>query len=364
MADTPLISQKHTAINHGGAIDAAAKKYGIPVEEWLDLSTGINPQGYPVPKIDIAQWQRLPLGSELQALKTAASTYYALPSPENLVCAPGTQSLIQTIPYWLKDHAAICKVHIMGPTYGEHARCWQRAGHECAIEDTLPDERLLRATEILETAVSGTVIILVNPNNPDGVMLPPSDIAELSRRAMQRDCWLIVDEAFMDCQPGLSVGAIIHDLPRTIVLRSFGKFFGLAGARLGCAVMAADLAHELSERVGPWAIPGPTIEIGTRAFNDQDWQDKTRRRLAADSRRLDKLIVDKTGLTFFGGTDLFRYFHGKESQALAQYLAQCGILVRLFDHDREKVRFGLPGSDQDWHHLTAALTDWADIQSN
>ncbi|MEQ8285773.1 threonine-phosphate decarboxylase CobD [Thalassospira sp.] len=364
MADNTVTPLKVATINHGGAIDAAAEKYGIPPAEWLDLSTGINPQGYPVPKIDFAHWQRLPLASELDGLKRAAAHYYALPGPDYVVCTPGTQSLIQTIPFWLKDQTAISKVHIMGPTYGEHARCWQRAGHDCAIDETTPDKRLARATEILTSAKSGNVVILVNPNNPDGAMFPPTDIADLSRLAQQRDCWLILDEAFMDCQPDLSVCPMIEDLPRTIVLRSFGKFFGLAGARLGCAVMAIDLARDLAERVGPWAIPGPTIAIGTQAFSDRIWQEETRIRLTTDSLRLDNLIADKTALALFGGTDLFRYYHGTDCQKLAEYLAQCGILVRLFDHDREKVRFGFPGTQQDWQNLEVALTDWADIQSN
>ncbi|MDG4720246.1 MULTISPECIES: threonine-phosphate decarboxylase CobD [Thalassospira] len=345
-------------INHGGAIDAAARKYGIPAHRWLDLSTGINPVAYPVAEIATAHWQRLPLSSELDGLKHAACKYYGVPDTQYLVAAPGTQALIQTIPYWLPDHAELSGIHIMGPTYGEHARCWQRAGHDCELHETAADNRKARARDILATATPGTVVVIVNPNNPDGGILPPDDIAELAALAEQADSWLIVDEAFMDCQPGFSVCPMIYRLPRTLILRSFGKFFGLAGVRLGCLVTAPNLATDLSDRIGPWAIPGPTIEIATRAFSDTSWQTETRQRLAADGNRLDDLIAAKTSLTRSGTTDLFRYYDGTDCAQLADHLARHGILVRLFDHDITKVRFGFPGTTTDWQRIETALDQW------
>ncbi|WP_336083499.1 threonine-phosphate decarboxylase CobD [Thalassospira sp. CH_XMU1448-2] len=350
--------QPQAPINHGGAIDAASRKYGIPAEDWLDLSTGINPVGYPVIDIATAHWQRLPLASELDRLKRAACDYYGVPAPDYMVCAPGTQALIQTIPFWIRDRIDISKVHIMGPTYGEHARCWTRAGHDCAPHETASGDRFDATKEILRSAAPGTIVIIVNPNNPDGGILPPSEIAALSELAKQARSFLIVDEAFMDCQPDQSICPIIGDLPNTLVLRSFGKFFGLAGVRLGCVVMAPDLAAGLSERIGPWAIPGPTIEIARRAFGDQTWQNQTRSRLASDAVRLDDLIGANSTLTLSGATDLFRYYDGADCAKLADHLARYGILVRLFDHDHNKVRFGFPGTEPEWQRLVSALDDW------
>lgn len=349
-------------INHGGAIDLAAQKYGIPATKWLDLSTGINPVAYPVPNIETCHWQRLPLASELIALKSAAAAYYGVANTDFLAFAPGTQALIQTIPFWYNDMAGATEVHIMGPTYGEHQKCWRRAGHECVVHDTMPDRRLDKAHEIIESARPGSVLILVNPNNPDGKLVSPSNILELAGRAQANGCWMLVDEAFMDCQPDQSVCSLIEQMPRTIILRSFGKFFGLAGARLGCAIMGAELVTELEARIGPWAIPGPTITLGIRAFCDTAWQDLTRKRLSDDRIRLNDLIKAHTPLRPSGATDLFAYYDSTDCSAIATHLARNGILIRLFDHDDQKVRFGFPGSTTDWNRLDAALSQWADLR--
>lgn len=357
-----LIHPKPEApINHGGAIDQAEQRYGIPAIEWLDLSTGINPVAYPVKVIDGMHWQRLPLATELDALKQAAQAYYQTPNAKHIVCAPGTQSLIQTIPFWLKDRTAspIAKsVHIMGPTYGEHERCWRRAGYPVNNHQNTPNDRYERAKDILRAADAGTVVVLVNPNNPDGAVFAPTDIITLGQLAAMRDCWLVVDEAFMDCEPNQSVCPYIDQLPTTIILRSFGKFFGLAGARLGCAVMDIDLVRDLENRIGPWAIPGPTMVVGTQALLDRPWQQDARARLRQDAARLDQLVSEHSKLTPSGGTDLFRYYHGTDCKALADHLGQKGILVRLFDYDANKVRFGLPGRAADWKRLENAMTAW------
>ncbi|MBR9900636.1 MAG: threonine-phosphate decarboxylase [Rhodospirillales bacterium] len=361
MTDDQTQSKHHTPINHGGAIDTAAKRYNIPAKNWLDLSTGINPVSCPPGNVDLAHWQRLPLSAELDALKQAAKAYYRTPTTKHIVCAPGTQALIQTIPFWLKDQmvsAAETRVHVMGPTYGEHERCWLRAGYQIDCHQTRPQDRYETAKAILGTAKAGTVVILVNPNNPDGAMFASADIVALGSLADARGCWLVVDEAFMDCTPDQSVCADIDQLPTTIVLRSFGKFFGLAGARLGCAVMNSDLASDLESRIGPWAIPGPTIVVGTNAFLDTHWQKETRTRLASDALRLDQMVTGNSKLVLSGGTDLFRYYDGAACSALADHLAQRGILVRLFDHDVNKVRFGLPGTPSDWKRLEDAMASW------
>ena len=361
MTNSDTQPTKQAPINHGGAIDRAASRYGIPASNWLDLSTGINPLAYPVPDIDSVHWQRLPLASELDGLKAAAKQYYNVPATDHLVCAPGTQALIQMIPFWLNDQMAeqVAKqVHVMGPTYGEHERCWRRAGYQCQIHQSEPGERIAKASDILRTAEAGTVVILVNPNNPDGAMFAPADIVELGKLAEARACWLVVDEAFMDCQPNQSVCSRIDQLQTTIVLRSFGKFFGLAGARLGCAVMDRHLATDLESRIGPWAIPGPTIVVGTQALLDTEWQQQSRTRLSTDAVRLDDLITRNSKLALSGGTDLFRYYDGNDCVALADHLGQRGILVRLFDHDAHKIRFGLPRTNADWKRLLDAMTDW------
>lgn len=343
------------AIHHGGALDLAAQKYGIAAENWLDLSTGINPVGYPIPDIAPHHWQRLPLGSELASLKQAASRYYQLPSPDHLVCTAGTQSLIQTIPFWLRDHTRISSVHILGPTYAEHGRCWERAGHACTRHDSTARDRLDIARSLLEAGDTGNVVILVNPNNPDGGLIPATDIENLSKLAGHNNNWLIVDEAFIDCEPDQSICPLIDTMPNTLVLRSFGKFFGLAGIRIGCVALSPALARDLEERIGPWAIPGPSMHVATLAFGNRDWQRATRQRLNEDRQRLEAIVTDHSPLKCVGATSLFLLFEGQRAGIIADHLAHAGILVRLFDHDETKVRFGLPGSKDDWDRLETAF---------
>lgn len=358
MATKDIHRTQEEPINHGGAIDAAAQRYGIPANEWLDLSTGINPVAYPVSPIDDVYWQRLPLAAELEQLKVAAKTYYDVPSVTQLVCAPGTQALIQNIPFWFRDQTddhAIADVHITGPTYGEHERCWTRAGHHCHVHETAPKRRYTQLQDILSTSKPGSVIVLVNPNNPDGGLFAPDDVANLAQLALARACWLLIDEAFMDCRPDHSVCSRIDQMPNTIILRSFGKFFGLAGVRLGFAVMASELAGDLGRRIGPWAVPGPTIAVGTQALQDAHWQQETRARLTSDGLRLDNLIARHSKLEPAGGTDLFRYYDGTDCVRVADHLAQQGILIRLFDHDQNKARFGFPGTASQWDRLEKAM---------
>ena len=357
MTDKTMQNTQTAPINHGGAIDIAAQKHGIAAENWLDLSTGINPVGYPIPEIAPQYWQRLPLSSELTSLKHAASRYYQLPSPDHLVCTAGTQSLIQTIPFWLRDHTDIRSVHILGPTYAEHRRCWQRAGHICTDHDSNANDRLKTARSLLTTGDAGKVVILVNPNNPDGGLIPATEIEQLSKLAAYHHNWLIVDEAFIDCEPDQSICPHIDALSNTLILRSFGKFFGLAGIRIGCAVLPVKLAHDLEQRIGPWAIPGPSMHIATLAFDDLDWQTATRQRLNTDRQRLETMVTDHSPLKCIGATPLFLLFEGEMAAAVADHLAHAGILVRLFDHDATKVRFGLPGTDEDWKRLKTAFKE-------
>ena len=345
--------------SHGGAIDRAAKNYGIPASDWLDLSTGINATAWPVPTIDLIHWQRLPLASELRELKQAAANYYAIPNPDRIVCAPGTQALIQTIPFWFADQGMKAKAHIIGPTYAEHAIGWQRAGFETDIIATTPETRTQHIADILQSP-GGTndIVILVNPNNPDGGVIDSADLIKLAQMAGHHDKWLLIDEAFMDCDPTHSLCPASDTLDRLIILRSLGKFFGLAGLRLGCAVMAPALAANLEDRIGLWAIAGPTLKVAQAAFNDRKWQSDMRKSLAHDGARLDAMIAANCDLALIGGTALFRLYHGKNAAKLANHLGSRGILVRLFDEDKDRIRFGLPGIENDWLRLQKALADF------
>jgi len=296
----------------------------------LDLSTGINPVAYPVPALPPELWARLPDPEAVAALEAAAALAWGVAAPATVVAAPGSQAIIGVLPHLLPPG----RVVILSPTYDEHRRSWEDAGREVAAVAS-PD------------ALAGAAIgVLCNPNNPDGRRLPPSDVPALADRMAEGGGILVVDEAFADPEDR------VEPHPSLVRLRSFGKFHGLAGLRLGFAILPLPLAHRLRRVLGPWPVSGPAIAIGTAALRDAAWTRATRLRLDADAARLDRLL-HRAGLrgAGVGGTPLFRLVH--EPPGLWQHLGERGILVRRFAQGW--LRFGLPGAQTEWTRLEAAL---------
>jgi len=324
---------------HGGDLAAAAARFGWPAEEWLDLSTGINPYAYPVPELAPELWHRLPDASAEHDLIAAACTCYGVTRPSHMVAGPGSQALIQWLPYLVP----VSRVTIVGLTYGEHAAAWAAAGHHVDVrEDEYVDP-------------GSRVVVVVNPNNPDGRRLDPDGLAALGDALARRGGLVVVDEAFADVAPELSLADRVG--PGVVVLRSFGKFFGLAGLRLGFAICMPPLAGELRRAVGPWAVSGPALAVATQALSDEDWIIQMRRRLAADAIALDAVLAE-AGLMVTGGTDLFRLVSAPRAWALYEHLGSRGILTRPFASAPRLLRFGLPGGTAGRERLRRALGEW------
>ena len=321
--------------DHGGDLDRAGEQFGDPPDGWLDLSTGINPRAYPLPDLTRDAWQRLPMASALNALKVAAADAFDATSKDFIACAPGTQALIQILPRAM----GVGRVAVLGPTYSEHATAWQAADAE--VEET----RDLPAPD--------RSAVLVNPNNPDGRVVPPEDLISWARSAAPAGHWLIIDEAFAEVVPEASVVPAMP-LENVIILRSFGKFHGLAGLRLGFAVTAPETVRRLEREMGPWAVSGPALEVGAAALADRVWVSSERRRLAGDMTRLRRLLED-AGAQIIGGTDLFVLVEHAGAAGLYDHLARTGILVRRFAGNPHWLRFGLPDAEADWERLAAAL---------
>ncbi|HJV24451.1 MAG TPA: threonine-phosphate decarboxylase CobD [Aromatoleum sp.] len=324
---------------HGGRVIAASLQYGIPAVEWLDLSTGINPRGWPVPSLSSACWQRLP--EEDDGLEAAAAQYYGSP---RLLPVPGSQAAIQTLP-GLFPRAGVA---VMGPLYNEHPQAWAKAGHEV--------QRVAYA-DLAQALVAETpVIVLCNPNNPTGESHPRAAILAAARELAGRGGWLLVDEAFADPLPADSVAALAGspEAPNLIVLRSPGKFFGLAGARVGFVFAAPEILARLREIIGPWAVAGPSREVTKQALTDRRWQSDTRETLLAEGRRLRALLAP---LGQVAGTPLFATVTTDRAHALVKHFAERAILVRHYD-PQPLVRFGLPANETDWQRLEAAISAW------
>lgn len=336
-----------TAISHGGDLDQARRLFPDAPGPWIELSTGINPWPWSGPdglanlELPPEVWTRLPAASAENALREAVAAYLGVGDSAAIIAAPGTQTLIQ----WLPRLRPIGRVAVVGPTYAEHARAWAGMGHRTS---TVPD--MASAVE------SGAeVVVVVNPNNPDGRIVDAETLSWAADRLVGRGGWLVVDEAFADTHPELSVAAHAPTTPGLIVLLSFGKFFGLAGVRLGLAVAAPPLAAVIARALGPWAVSGAALEIGARAYADETWIESTRARLAREAAALDETLAT-AGLPVVGGTTLFRLVEHESAGAVFERLARAGIWTRPFaDHPR-RLRFGLPPDDGARIRLAEALT--------
>lgn len=328
MQDVPNIGVPGgKTVVHGGDLGEVRRRHPDAPQPWIDLSTGINPLPYPVPDLPADSWSRLPSNEAVQTLIAAAAARYHC-QPSQLVAAPGTQALIQILPRLV----ARSRVAIVGPTYAEHELNWRRHGHDVTVVADLE---------------AADVVVAVNPDNPTGRLMSTQTLRGLAARL------LVVDEAFIDLLP--SEASLADDLPdNAIVLRSFGKTYGLAGIRLGFAIAPAPLAQRLREELGPWAVSGPALSIGAAALADDAWLQETATRLAGDVRKLDALLVS-AGFVVRGGTPLFRLANHPEAQEKVEDLARQGIHVRAFADRPTCLRFGLPGGDEEFRRLSAAL---------
>jgi len=335
-------------LHHGGDLAWAAARFGPSNTGWLDLSTGINPHPYPLPPLPAEAWARLPGAEALAALRIAAADGYGAPLTAGVVPAPGTQALIQLLPR-LRPRG---RVAVLAPTYGEHARAWAAAGH--AVAEVEPGATGSAAADAVDgLAETVDVVVVTNPNNPDGRIVPPARLTEAAARLAARGGWLVVDEAFADTVPVVSVAAAA-DRPGLVVLRSFGKFFGLAGVRLGFALAEPGLAARVAAALGPWAVSGPAIAVGTEALADRAWIAETRTALDRAAARLDRVLA-AAGLGVAGGTALFRLVEDPAAPVVFERLGRAGVLVRHFPGRPARLRFGLPGGEPDWRRLAAAL---------
>lgn len=324
-------------IAHGGRLDEARRLYPGAPQPWIDLSTGVNPHPYPLPAIAPEAWTRLPDDEAFAALEAAARGAYRAPSSAAALPGAGAQAFIQLLPRVFPAR----RVGVLGFTYAEHAACWSAAGAKVATVESFAELAAFDAA------------IVVNPNNPDGRVISARDFARLAEEMTRKGGLLIVDESFVDFTPAHSV-ASLASLESVIVLRSFGKAYGLAGLRLGFALCAPRRAERLRTALGPWAVSGPALAIGARALADPRWLHAAAAASATDAARLDSLL-EQAGFGLIGGTALFRLVRHERAGDWFTRLCESGILPRAFPERPEWLRFGLPAGEAAWTRLTTAL---------
>lgn len=319
---------------HGGGLSAARAQFGEAAEPWLDLSTGINPHPWAGADAIEIDWQRLPEEGDLHRLEAAAADYFGCDADH--VCAvPGTEVGLRLTGDLLKGPAR----HVV-PTYRTHGE--MMAG---SLPTSLSD---------LDQA-DGSALILANPNNPDGRLLDCDALLDLLERRGPAG-WLVVDEAFADCHPDHSLADEVDDRRRLLVFRSFGKFFGLAGLRLGFMLGPRAIIAALRQRLGAWPVSAAAIAIGTAAYRDTGWIVRMRQQLRREADQLDAVLTE-LGYQPQGASPLFRLIECSPAMPLFERLARQGILTRPFDQNPTWLRIGLPGSAAERLRLQSALRD-------
>ncbi|WP_395450976.1 threonine-phosphate decarboxylase CobD [Aminobacter sp. UC22_36] len=339
---TLLAGRRTGTVDHGGSLERARALFPGAPEPFVDLSTGINPNSYPLFELPATALSRLPEPGRARDLAAVAATAYGAPSAAHVVPAPGTQILLPRIASLVRPGHAF----VLGPTYQEHARAAAIAGHQVA------------ETSDFSQLFDADLAVVVNPNNPDGRVIKRSDLLELAASLRARGGLLVVDEAFMDVGPQAQSLAGDVEQGGIVVLRSFGKFYGLAGIRLGFALAHPDIAERLEEELGPWSVAVPSLEYGIKALSDTDWQREMRITLGQAAHRLDQTFA-RAGVIVTGGTSLFRHVDIPDAAGLFRALGREGILVRSFVDRPTQLRCGLPGHEVAWRRLDVALGDWA-----
>jgi cobalamin biosynthetic protein CobC len=322
-------------LEHGGKLREAAQRYGQ--RDWLDLSTGLNPHGYPAPSLSPDAWHRLP--EHDPALQEAAQRYYRAP---RMLAVAGTQAAIQALPRL----RAPSRVVVASPGYAEHLHHWSQHGHQaCAVP----------YRELVTAVATADVMVVCNPNNPTGEAVPRADLLAWAEALAARGGWLVVDEAFADTD-GMHSVADATQSPGLVVLRSVGKFFGLAGLRLGFVAAHDNILLPLADLLGPWAVSGPAQQVARAALEDTAWQRNTQERLAAAGARLRTLLANH-GI-YGSGTALFQWWPEERPEAFHDHMARRGIWVRLFREASRGIRLGLPPDEAGWQRLEQALNEW------
>lgn len=329
-----------SSVFHGGGIAAAARAYGNAAADWLDLSTGINPVPPALPRFDPQLFHRLPDADLFDEARRAAGLFYGS-GDVRPIAAAGTQPLIRM----LAAKAEKGRVAILSPTYGEYRAVFAAAGHAVDEITTLP-----------HLTADHRVVIVVNPNNPDGRLYSKADLLALSFDLAERGAMLIVDEAFGEMQPEASLAGVVAHHPHLVVLKSFGKFFGFAGVRLSFAIAGGDHAAALQDGLGPWPVSGPALALARHCF---DLDASAMRRAIWQQARALEAVLSGAGLRVAANAGLFLLVQQPRAAALHAHLCGHSILTRIFDYRNDWVRIGLPGDRAGLERLQAALQTWS-----
>lgn len=318
---------------HGGQLAQACARFGGAPEDWLDLSTGINTNGWTPPADLAVAWQRLPEPDALEALEAAAARHFGCDAAM-CVAVPGSETALRLL------------AHLIGLPGLHSAPCYAtyRAAFGCSHD----------LAELTALPTRATALVVGNPNNPDGTLQSRASLMAMLDHQERYGGWLIVDEAFADCDPTLSIADTLQEERRLIILRSLGKFFGLAGLRLGFVIAPPGMVNALRAILGDWPLHSGALILGRAAYADHAWIAQTRNALPLRSSRLDQVLIGHD-LAPLGQCPLFRLIDTTAAPALFERLAGQRILTRPFADWPHLLRIGVPGDQTALDRLDKAL---------
>lgn len=314
---------------HGGDVLRASRDYNIPREQWLDLSTGINPEPYPVNNVANNSFFELPYITP--EFNDAVARYY---THDTFLAVAGTQVAIQALPQILANDAVL----LPDVGYQEHALHWQKCGAKAMFYAAMPEGDLVASIHKHIEHNSAQHIVIINPNNPTTACVSKQHILTWAKQ-LDTGYYIIVDEAFVDAEPEKSV-LTVDTLPENmIVLRSFGKFFGLAGVRLGFVFAHKKLLNVVKDHIGLWQVNGPAQDIAIQAFNNLAWQENARKKIREANQCTQRIFLPLISLhinhqyivTSAYHNPLFSSYVMPVAYAykINQFLAQHAILTRV-----------------------------------
>jgi len=324
------MNNKDLNIQHGGDIDLAIKKYGGKREDWVDLSTGINGTSYPWQESINVELRNLPSNKILMNLEKAAARAYKIAESADTAAVSGAQQIINLLPICLKSCNSVT---ILGPTYSEYEKAFKSSGIKT---QTVSEVSKLSSSDIA---------IIVNPNNPTGKVIADEMLEDLSKKVRI----LIIDESFkmFSTRRTLNFSNIIQ-------INSLGKFFGLAGIRLGFVSGPSDFIKAVKEMLGPWPVSSLAAEIGIVALNDRVWISEMEKLLVTESNALHE-ACNSRNWELVGRTSLFHTYATSSCLEVEKQFAAHGIWVRTFDYSETWVRLGIPTSENQWERVKQAL---------
>ena len=335
-----IVEQPKVVEPHGGNISALMAKYPNAQRPFIDLSTGINPYSYPIPPIQ-QEWIRLlPEAKQVNRVRKSAAQYYGLEDNTNLVIGSGMQQMMFSLACLRLRLRGPATINIVSPTYNEHARVWTAAGHAVYEVANIND------------AASGDVVVVCNPNNPDGRTYKPDELTALATQLHQRNAWLVVDESFMDIIPDFSLAKLASTSDNIVVFRSCGKFFGVAGLRVSCAIAWESCANWLTAAVGPWPISTAACNVLPAMFADAAWIQSTRTTLVKEAVQWRGMLASY--FTLVGFTPFFTLVDVPHAEQWYEKFVTHGIAVRRFEYNQRWLRIGLPAK-ADLPRLQATL---------